>query len=39
MLANNTFAMRKPRLTAIDTGHYLLVLTLMGAIIGAMGVK
>ena len=39
MLANNTFAMRNPRLTAIDTGHYLLVLALMGAIIGAMGVK
>jgi hypothetical protein len=39
MLANNAFAMRSPRLTAIDAGHYLVVLVLMGAIIGAMGVK
>ena len=39
MLANNAFAMRSPRLTAIDTGHYLVVLVIMGAIIGAMGVK
>ena len=39
MLANNAFAMRSHRLTAIDTGHYLVVLVLMGAIIGAMGVK
>jgi len=37
--ANNAFAMRSYRLTAIDGGHYLLVLVLMGAIIGAMGVK
>ena len=39
MLANNAFAMRSHRLTAIDTGHYLVVLVLMGAIIGAMGGK
>jgi len=39
MLANNAFAMRSHRLTAIDAGHYLVVLVLMGAIIGAMGVK
>jgi hypothetical protein len=39
MLANNAFAMRSYRLTAIDGGHYLVVLAIMGAIIGAMGVK
>ncbi len=39
MLANNAFAMRSYRLTAIDGGHYLLVLVIMGAIIGTMGVK
>ena len=39
MLANNAFAMRSYRLTAIDGGHYLVVLVIMGAIIGAMGVK
>ena len=39
MLANNAFAMRSHRLTAIDAGHYLVVLVIMGAIIGAMGVK
>jgi hypothetical protein len=39
MLANNAFAMRSYRLTAIDGGHYLVVLMIMGAIIGAMGVK
>ena len=38
-LANNAFAGRSYRLTAIDGGHYLLVLVIMGAIIGAMGVK
>jgi hypothetical protein len=38
MLATNAFAMRSYRLTAIDGGHYLLVLVIMGAIIGAMGV-
>ena len=39
LLATNAFAMRSYRLTAIDGGHYLVVLVLMGAIIGAMGVK
>ena len=39
MLANNAFAMRSHRLTAIDAGHYLVVLALMGAIIGWMGAK
>jgi len=39
ILANNAFAMRSARLTAIDAGHYLLVLAMMGAIIGGMGVK
>jgi hypothetical protein len=39
MLAGNAFAGRTYRLTAIDGGHYLVVLVIMGAIIGAMGVK
>src|ERR1700760_1086396 len=39
IVSNNAFAMRSWRLSAIDGGHYLLVLVLMGAIIGAMGVK
>jgi Protein of unknown function (DUF1761) len=39
MTVNNSFAMRSHRLTAIDSGHYLVVLVLMGSIIGAMGVK
>ncbi len=39
MLACNTFARRTWRLTAIDSGHYLVVLVIMGAIIGAMGVQ
>ena len=38
-LANNAFAGRPYRLTAIDAGHYLLVLVVMGAIIGAIGVN
>jgi hypothetical protein len=38
VLTNNSFAMRDWRLTLIDGGHWLLVLLLMGAIIGAMGV-
>ena len=37
MLVNNSFAMRGWRLMAIDIGHWLVVLVLMGAIIGAMG--
>jgi hypothetical protein len=38
MVVNNAFSGRKPMLTAIDGGHWLVVLLLMGAIIGAMGV-
>jgi hypothetical protein len=38
IVANNTFAMRDMRLIWIDGGHWLLVLALMGAIIGLMGV-
>jgi hypothetical protein len=38
MLANYSFGMRKPMLLLIDGAHWLLVLVLMGAIIGAMGV-
>ena len=38
MVVNNSFAMRKPMLLAIDGGYWLVVLTLMGATIGAMGV-
>jgi hypothetical protein len=36
---NNSFVIRKPILIAIDGGHWLAVLLLMGAIIGAMGVE
>ena len=39
MLVNNSFAKRDWRLMWIDGGHWLLVLVLMGAIIGGMGVK
>jgi hypothetical protein len=35
---NNMFAMRKPLLTVIDAAHWLVVLLLMGAVIGAFGV-
>jgi Protein of unknown function (DUF1761) len=38
MLVNNSFAGRDPRLLLIDGGHWLVVLLLMGAIIGLMGV-
>ena len=38
MLVNNSFAMRSRMLLLIDGGHWLVVLALMGAIIGAMGV-
>jgi len=34
---NNAFAGRKPSLTAIDAGHWLLAMLCAGAIIGAMG--
>jgi hypothetical protein len=38
LVVNNSFAMRDVRLLWIDGGYWLLVLVLMGAIIGAMGV-
>jgi hypothetical protein len=38
LAVNNAFSGRKPMLTAIDAGHWLLVLVVMGAVIGAMGV-
>jgi len=37
MAVNNGFGMRKPMLTVIDSGHWLGVLVIMGAIIGAFG--
>jgi hypothetical protein len=37
MAVNNIFAGRDARLLLIDGGHWLLVLVLMGAIIGGMG--
>jgi hypothetical protein len=38
MLVNNSFAQRSPKLLLIDGGYWLVVLVLMGAIVGAMGV-
>jgi hypothetical protein len=38
MLVNNSFARRDWRLLWIDGGHWLVVLAVMGAIIGAMSV-
>lgn len=38
MAVNNAFGGRKPMLTLIDSGHWLAVLVVMGAILGAMGV-
>jgi hypothetical protein len=38
MVANNTFARRDHRLLLIDGGHWLVVLVLIGAVIGAIGV-
>ena len=35
MLVNNSFAMRSPKLLAIDGGYWLLVLVLSGAVIAA----
>jgi hypothetical protein len=35
---NYAFGMRKPMLSVIDTAHWLAVLAIMGAIIGAFGV-
>lgn len=37
MIVNNAYAMRSLRLTAIDAGHWLGVLVIMGAVIGAIG--
>ncbi len=34
---NNVFGMRPPMLTVIDSGHWLGVLLIMGAVIGAFG--
>ena len=34
---NNAFTSRRPLLTAIDAGHWLLVLVVMGAVIGVWG--
>ena len=39
LVVNYTFARRKPVLIAIDGGHWLVVIVVMGVIIGAMGVK
>jgi hypothetical protein len=38
MVTNYSFGRRKPMLLVIDAGHWLAVLVLMGAIIGAFGV-
>jgi hypothetical protein len=38
MVANNTFARRDNRLLLIDGGHWLVILVLIGAVIGAIGV-
>jgi hypothetical protein len=38
LLVNNAFAGRRYMLTLIDAGHWLLVVVLMGAVIGWMGV-
>jgi hypothetical protein len=38
LVVGNTFALRDLRLLWIDGGHWLIVLVLMGAIIGLMGV-
>jgi Protein of unknown function (DUF1761) len=38
LVVGNTFQMRDMRLIWIDGGHWLIVLVLMGAIIGLMGV-
>src|SRR4030095_11218183 len=38
MLVNNAFAGRSYRLTAIDAGHWLMVMVVMGVVIGWIGV-
>ena len=35
---NNMFSFRRPKLSVIDSGHWLAVLIVMGAVIGAFGV-
>ncbi|KAF0230619.1 MAG: hypothetical protein FD175_1379 [Beijerinckiaceae bacterium] len=37
MIVNNAYAMRSLRLTAIDAGHWLGVLIILGAVIGGVG--
>jgi hypothetical protein len=37
LAVNNMFSMRRAMLTAIDGGHWLAVLVVMGAVIGAFG--
>ena len=37
LAVNNAYARRKPMLTVIDAGHWLLVLLVQGAVLGAMG--
>jgi hypothetical protein len=39
MVVNNTFAGRKPALLAIDGFHWLAVMVVMGAILGAFGAR
>ena len=39
LAVNNSFAKRKPILIAIDGGHWLAELLVMGAVIGFMGVR
>ena len=38
MLVNNSFGRRDWRLLLIDGGHWLMVLVVIGAIVGAFGV-
>jgi hypothetical protein len=37
-IVNNAFSGRRYALTAIDAGHWLIVLVLMGVVIGGFGV-
>jgi hypothetical protein len=37
LLVNHQFQMRKPMLTVIDCGHWLGVMLIQGAILGAFG--
>jgi hypothetical protein len=39
LATNNAFGQRKIMLTVIDAGYWLAVLVVMGAIIGAFGVR